>query len=179
VVGRKALADSRREVDQLAALSSDAPQLAKPLRQFLQTIDDRKRAVENDPRAAATGPPAPDKTHISGNGGFTGMEAIWNYFYWQALSTNGLDNIGHILRLNITLGCGTVNYVNNPNSGQIKCGNQFLGPTQPGVTTPDPTAGAKASSTANSAPVAQAVAAATGSSDGADATRLLDYLLAP
>ena len=29
------------------------------------------------------------------------MEAIWNYFYWQALSTNALDNIGHVLRLGI------------------------------------------------------------------------------
>ena len=29
-------------------------------------LDDRKRAVEPDPRAAATDPPAPDKTHITG-----------------------------------------------------------------------------------------------------------------
>jgi virulence factor Mce-like protein len=179
VVGRRAVNASEDEIHQLRLIGQDAPGLAKPLRQFLQTIDDRKRAVENDARAAATGPPAPDKTHISGNGGFTGMEAIWNYFYWQALTTNGLDNIGHILRLNITLGCGTVNYVNNPNAGQIECGNQFLGPTQPGVTTPDPTAGARATSTPNSAPVAQAVAATTGSSDGAATTGLLDYLLAP
>src|SRR5207248_10982711 len=51
VQGRTALNDSRREVDQLAALSADAPQLAKPLRQFLQTMDDRGRSVMNDPRA--------------------------------------------------------------------------------------------------------------------------------
>jgi virulence factor Mce-like protein len=181
VVGRRAVNASEDEIHQLRLIGQDAPGLAKPLRQFLQTIDDRKRAVENDTRAAATGPPAPDKTHISGNGGFTGMEAIWNYFYWQALTTNGLDNIGHILRLKITLGCGggTVSYSNNPNAADLKCGNQFLGPTQPGVTTPDPTAGAKASSTVNSAPVAQAVAETTGPSGGADATGLLDYLLAP
>ena len=62
-----------------------------------------------DPRAAATDPPAPDSTHISGQGGFTGMEAIWNYFYWQALSTNALDNTGHVLRLNVSLdpGCSS------------------------------------------------------------------------
>ena len=82
-------------------LGQAGPGLAKPLRQLLQSIDDRRRAVEADPRAAATDPPAPDKTHISGQGGFTGMEAIWNYFYWQALSTNALDDMGHILRLNV------------------------------------------------------------------------------
>ena len=95
------------ELDELRRLGADAPALAKPLRQLLQTIDDRRRAVEPDPRAAATDPPAPDKTHISGQGGFTGMEAIWNYFYWQALSTNAFDSVGHILRLSVLVGaCG-------------------------------------------------------------------------
>ena len=107
------------------------------------------------------------------------MEAIWNYFYWQALSTNALDNIGHVLRLNITTGCGTVTYVNNPTADQIKCGNQFLGPTQPGVTTPDPTLNSSASGAADAAPVAQAVAATAPPSSDASATRLLDYLLGP
>ena len=179
VVGRRAVRVSEDEIHELRLIGRDAPGLAKPLRQFLQTIDDRKRAVENDARAAATDPPAPDKTHISGNGGFTGMEAIWDYFYWQALSTNALDSVGHVLRLNITTGCGTVQYINNPGDDQVKCGNQFLGPTQPGVTTPDPTAGAKASSAPSSAPVAQAVAATAPQTDDASATRLLDYLLAP
>jgi phospholipid/cholesterol/gamma-HCH transport system substrate-binding protein len=179
VVGRRAIQASQAEIHELRLIGQDAPGLAKPLRQFLQTIDDRKRAVENDTRAAATDPPAPDKTHISGRGGFTGMEAIWNYFYWQALSTNALDSIGHVLRLNITTGCGTVSYRNNPTDEQIECGNQFLGPTQPGVTTPDPTLNASASGTADAAPVAQAVAATASPSTDASTTRLLDYLLAP
>ncbi len=29
------------------------------------------------------------------------MEAIWNYFYWQALGTNALDNVGKVLRLGV------------------------------------------------------------------------------
>ncbi len=77
----------------------DVPGLAKPLRQLLQTLDDRKRAAEPDPRAKATGPPAPDKTHISGTGGFTAMEALWNYFYWQGLAINGRDDVGHVLKI--------------------------------------------------------------------------------
>ena len=80
----------------------NAPPFAKPLRQFLQTIDDRKRAIENDPRAKETAPPAPDPTAISGEGGFTGIEAIWNYFFWQTLSINMLDDTAHILRASLT-----------------------------------------------------------------------------
>jgi ABC-type transporter Mla subunit MlaD len=178
-IGTKAFTEGKQELAELRTLAAGAPPFAKPLRQFLQTIDDRKRGVENDPRAAATDPPAPDKTHISATGGFTGMEAIWDYFYWQALSTNALDSVGHVLRLNITTGCGTVQYVNNPDADQLKCANQFLGPTQPGVTTPDPTAGARASSVPSSAPVAQAVAATAPQTDDASTTRFLDYLLGP
>jgi ABC-type transporter Mla subunit MlaD len=175
VVGRRAIRVSQDEVHELRLLAKDAPGLAKPLRQFLQTIDDRKRAVEPDSRAAATGPPAPDKTHIaSGNAGFTGMEAIWNYFYWQTLSTNALDDIGHVLRLGITLDGGAVQYVNKPSDDQLKNANQFLGPTQPGITTPDPTA--NASSAAGAATPAAATPAAPASTP---ATPLLDYLLAP
>ena len=77
---------------ELRRLAVNAPPFAKPLRQFLQTIDDRKRAIETDVRAKASSPPAPDPTHISGEGGFTGMEAVWNYFFWQTLSINMLDD---------------------------------------------------------------------------------------
>ena len=91
-------------MNELRQLAKDAPGFAKPLRQFLQTIDDRKRAVEPDDRARATGPPAGDKTHTTSNrDGFTGMEALWNYFFWQALTTNPLDDIGHVLRLSIVV----------------------------------------------------------------------------
>jgi virulence factor Mce-like protein len=139
LVGRRAVRKSREEVRELRRLGQDAPGLAKPLRQFLQTIDDRARAVEPDPRAAATDPPAGDKTHISGRGGgFTGMEALWNYFYWQTLTTNALDDVGHVLRLSVIVNeCGS--YQTNPSPAQLEKCNGFLGPTQPGVTTPDPT----------------------------------------
>jgi hypothetical protein len=139
VVGRRAVRKTEAEVEELRRLAKDAPGLAKPLRQFLQTIDDRKRAVEPDARAAATGPPAGDKTHAtSSRAGFTGMEAIWNFFYWQTLTTNPLDDIGHVLRLSVLVN-GCTGYSVNPSDAQLETCNQFLGPTQPGVTTPDPT----------------------------------------
>ena len=164
---------SSQEIRELSLLAKDAPGLAKPLRQFLETIDQRDRAVEPDERAAATDPPAPDKTHIaSGTGGFTGMEAIWNYFYWQALGTNALDNVGKVLRLGVTDPTACLGYANNAEAVTKDC-NQWLGPTQPGITTPDPTLN---SSAAAAAPAPPAVPAPR---DDATTTALTDYLLGP
>jgi phospholipid/cholesterol/gamma-HCH transport system substrate-binding protein len=139
VVGRRAVRKTDEEVRELRRLAKDVPGFAKPLRQLLQTIDDRRRGVEPDRRAAASGPPAGDKTHTtSSRAGFTGMEAIWNFFYWQTLSTNALDDVGHVLRLTALVNeCST--YQVKPSAHTIEKCNQFLGPTQPGVTTPDPT----------------------------------------
>ncbi len=159
VVGRRAVRKTTEEVRELRRLGRNAPGFAKPLRQFLQTIDDRARAVEPDDRAAATSPPAGDKTHTtSSRAGFTGMEAIWNYFYWQALSTNALDDVGKVLRLSIIVNeCSP--YTVKPSQDLIEECNQFLGPTQPGVTTPDPTethAHSSASASEASAPAPEA-----------------------
>lgn len=145
--GSRAVHASKEEIAELRALAHDVPGLAKPLRQILETSDDRARAVENDPRAAETGPPAPDKTHIAPGkpGGFTGMEAIWDYFFWQALTTNAMDGTGKVLRLAAVVNeCS--NYSAKPSAALLAECNQFLGPTQPGVTTPDPTRTALAAS---------------------------------
>ena len=145
-MGRRAVRETTDELDELRRLAEEAPALAKPLRQLLETIDDRKRAVEPDPRAAATDPPAPDKTHISGQGGFTGMEAIWNYFFWQTLSTNALDDLGHVLRLNVSVSpcSGYFNHREGQEAVFDQC-RQWLGPNQPAINQPDPTAAAEAS----------------------------------
>src|SRR6185503_11161482 len=50
-VGTKAFNNGKQEIAELNKLSVNAPGFATPLRQFLQTADDRKRAIENDPRA--------------------------------------------------------------------------------------------------------------------------------
>jgi len=176
VSGRRAVRESQEEIQELRRLAADAPGTAKPLRQFLQTIDQRERAVEPDSRAAATDPPASDRTHIPSRGGFTGMEAIWNYFYWQALGTNALDDIGHVLRLGIDP-AGCITYFNKVEGDELKSCNQFLGPTQPGVTTPDPTASAAPATTAPAA--AQLEPQSPAPADDTTAAGLVDYLLAP
>ena len=71
------------------------------------------------------------------------MEALWNYFYWQTLTTNPLDDVGHVLRLSVIVNeCSP--YQTNPTPATLDECNEFLGPAQPGVTTPDPTEGSAA-----------------------------------
>jgi phospholipid/cholesterol/gamma-HCH transport system substrate-binding protein len=142
-VGTKAFNEGKQEVAELRRLAINAPPFAKPLRQFLQTIDDRKRAIENDVRAKETSPPAPDPTHISGEGGFTGMEAVWNFFYWQTLSINMLDDDAHMLRASLTAVPDCIQFRNEPPKSEadketFKRCNSYLGPNQPGIYSPDP-----------------------------------------
>jgi ABC-type transporter Mla subunit MlaD len=154
VVGTRAIRDSKQEIRMLNQLARQAPSAGKPLRQLFQTLDDRDRAIETtNPEAAASAPPAPDPTAISRSKkhkrGFTGLEAILNYTYWQALSLNEFDSVSHVLR---AVGiqdpeCSKFqNDLRSPAMGgdasqnaiRQRC-NSYLGPNQPGVTTPDPT----------------------------------------
>ena len=130
VVGRKALIESAEEIAELRELSEDAPRLAKPLRQFLQTIDNRKRSVDNDPLHKSLAPPAPDKTAAKDGEGFTGMEALANYIYWQSLGINGFDQVSHFLRIVIFINdCSA--YQNDPTAELIKLCSTGVGSYQP------------------------------------------------
>jgi phospholipid/cholesterol/gamma-HCH transport system substrate-binding protein len=148
-VGNRVVRKGRQEIAELRELAREAQPFAKPLRQFLETTDDRRRAIEVDPRAQATAPPAPDPTAISGSGGFTGMEAIWNYFFWQTLSTNMVDDVGHVLRASLTATPDCAGFRNTPprtpKDHEIfeRC-NSYLGPNQPGIFSPDPLDGSSA-----------------------------------
>jgi ABC-type transporter Mla subunit MlaD len=138
----------RRGADEVAVIRQLAPEVRptfKPFRQFLQTMDDRRRGLENDPRAKNGSPPPPDPTAIPGEGPFTGLEAIWNYFFWQGMDLNGYDQISHMLRggLNVSE-CTPLDNQEDPNSQKFKDCSQWLGPNLPGITTPDFTEGAAA-----------------------------------
>ena len=170
-VGRQALDESSEEIDELRRLAADAPELAKPLRQFLESIDDRRRTHEYDIRAAQTDPPAPDKTHCEDDSkcGFTGMESVLNYVYWQTLSVNPFDELGHLLRFTVTEGApcshpftGGEDYEDEKELYE-KC-NSWLGPEQPGLSSPDPTEGGQAA-TANARAADLGVGVERGSTD--------------
>jgi ABC-type transporter Mla subunit MlaD len=138
--GLEAVRESKQEIAELAELSGEAPRLARPLRQFLQTIDDRGRSTDDDPLARELAPPAPDKTAYRAGQGFTGMESFWNYVYWQTLGINAYDEFGHLLRIVAFTGGPCSPYSANPTPATVKQCASWLGPTQPGVLgQPDPT----------------------------------------
>jgi virulence factor Mce-like protein len=147
-VGTPTFREGRREIALLRRLAPKAPPTFRPLRQFLETIDDRRRALEDDPRSANGSPPAPDPTAIRAGGpsGFTGMEALWNYFFWQSLSINGFDEHSHLLRISILESkCGELynefDFSNPKDRETFEDCSQWLGPNLPGITTPDFTEG--------------------------------------
>ncbi len=131
--GLRALDESKEEVSKLRDLAPDAPKLALPLRQLLESIDDRRRSTENDPNVEALAPPAPDKTAWREGRGMTGMEAFWNYVYGQALATNSFDEIGHLLRIVLLRDTRCSPHSAAPTEDDLaRCGS-FLGPYQPGL----------------------------------------------
>ena len=140
IEGRRAINESAEEIAQLRALAEDLPRFAKPLRQFLQTMDDRARSVENDPLAKTTAPPPPDKTAYKDGQGFTGFEAVWNYIYYQTLGINLFDDVSHLLRI-ILVQNACAPYSSNPTAEQRKQCGPNIGTYSPGVTHPDPTEG--------------------------------------
>ena len=90
VVGRQALREGRDEIQALNDASTRAFDAANPIANFLVDLDDPARAVEADTRAAAsTGRPAPT--------GYSGLEGLLNYAYYQTLAINQFDEIGHLL----------------------------------------------------------------------------------
>jgi hypothetical protein len=147
VKGSSAIAESGEEIAMLRKLAKGAPTAGKPLRQFLQTFDDRNRATETNPAAFPLAPPKDDRAQRRKGKGFTGMEAFWRYFYWQALSLNEFDSISHVLRAVLILDpqCSSfLNDLRDPEFGgseeQVALRNRcssYMGPNQPGLTTPD------------------------------------------
>lgn len=94
VTGRTALKKSRDEIKQLGKSSKKAYPTADDLSKFLRDIDDPRRAVEVDARAAEdTGRDAPT--------GYTGMEGLLNYLFYQTGAINQYDEIGHLLHFSI------------------------------------------------------------------------------
>ncbi len=104
IPGRKALTQGKDEIQALARSGKNAYPATNTLDKFLLDIDTPKRAVEIDQRAArscnnkqapcwSTGRKAPT--------GYTGMEGLLNYLYYQAGAINQYDQYGHVLHVPI------------------------------------------------------------------------------
>jgi len=157
-VGTRAFREGTEEVAELKELAAvglqtgpapDQQGFSRPLRQLLSALDDRRYSVEPDARAQVNGPPPSDPSYNGGQGGWTGLEAIWNYPFWQGLSINGFDSVGHILRIGLQASPDCSPYINDaPQSipqAKVDACKAWLGPYQPGFNQPDPSAPGSAS----------------------------------
>jgi len=144
VTGSAAIKESADEVRELKQVARGAGGVGEPLRQFLQTIDDRSRAVDQDLRTPNTDPPRFDPTSLKNRRnrnldiqGFTGFESVLNYFFWQTLSINSFDGISHLLRSLLIVderdpsACSKISI--EPTREEIAGCNTYTGPNQPGI----------------------------------------------
>ena len=131
--GRPAMAAAKPTVAQLGQAVAHMPEVANNLAIVLEHMNNRKFAVEKDPRSP-------------GGQGYTGLEAILQYFYDQTMAINIYDANTHILKVDLfTSKCS--DYQNRDTlKEKMKKDPSFysdcaaiLGPNQPGITTPDPT----------------------------------------
>ncbi|HYU60902.1 MAG TPA: MlaD family protein [Solirubrobacterales bacterium] len=145
VVGRKALRKGRDEIKQLKKTAKKAPGVSELLADFLRDLDDPSRAVAEDARAAQeTGRQAPT--------GYTGLEGLLNWAYYNAGILNQYDPTSHLLHFSIfSVGtpCGDFSTGRDPDTGApgvpAKDGGTttsildahacvaWLGPNQPGI----------------------------------------------
>jgi len=130
--GRPALRVARPTVDLLNQFSTNTPELANNLAIVLKDLNDRGRAVEKDPRSP-------------GGKGYTGMEALLQYVFDQAMAINAFDSSGYMLKVNLFISeCSDYQNLQSLKE-KLKTDPQFyarcaaiLGPHQPGITQPDP-----------------------------------------
>ena len=124
--GISAVREARSTVRELRALGAAGTEPMRNLRFVLEDINDRGRATE------------PNRLSPGNGAGFTGLEALLQYFVVQSQAINIYDSKGFILKLNILL--NECNQYTNAQSAiehpeRTKHCRQWLGPTQPGVTT--------------------------------------------
>jgi ABC-type transporter Mla subunit MlaD len=122
VTGRRALGRGRDEIRLLADAGKRAPVTAEILADLLRDLDDPRRAVEIDDRVIRdTGrdnvaPGRPDTQ------GYTGLEGLLNYAYYQPGALNQFDQVGHLLHFSLynvfTGPCGHFSTARDPETGE-------------------------------------------------------------
>jgi len=128
--GRPAVGALRPQVAQLTKAVEPLPEASNNLAITLEHLDDPRFAVEKDPRSPR------------GGSGYTGLEAILRYVFFQGQATNIFDGDGHILKINAFVDAACAFYWDaeraktDPQSERCKA---VLGPNRPGINQPDPT----------------------------------------
>lgn len=133
VTGRAAVIAARPAIRHLNQFARPTPELAQNLAIVLHDLDDRSRAVEKDPRSP-------------GGQGYTGLEALLQYVFNQTLNLVYLGPFGHVQAIDAFVspmcsGYATPATIANNlklyGSTYRRC-YSWLGPTSPGVNSPDP-----------------------------------------
>ncbi|MGI9020181.1 MAG: MlaD family protein [Solirubrobacterales bacterium] len=157
LVGERALRHGKEEIQALADSGAKATAVGEMLADFLRDLDDPGRATEVDARApGVTGRAAPT--------GYTGLEGLLNYGYYQTASLNQFDQVGHLLHFSLYYifsgPCGSFTSGRDPETGETELPNKaggvtsnprlvgpnsneinncvgWLGDSQPGLTDPE------------------------------------------
>src|SRR5439155_13214956 len=139
--GRQAVTAATPTVHRLNRFASGTPELGTNLAMVLEHLDDRANTIEYDKRAAV-------QQGVKEPSGYSGLEALLQYVFDQATSINVYDQASHVLTVQAFNEDNCVDYRDgellnkDPNKAAIlkEC-QAKLGPSAPGVETPDPTAG--------------------------------------
>jgi ABC-type transporter Mla subunit MlaD len=120
-VGKTALRRGRDEIRLLADAGKKAPYVSEVLADFLRDLDDPRRAVEIDdrvPKYTDRTDPRPGRKDTKG---YTGLEGLLNYVYYQTGSLNQYDQNGHLLHFSLydvdTGPCGGFSSGHDSNTG--------------------------------------------------------------
>jgi virulence factor Mce-like protein len=131
--GRPAVKAAQPVVAELTKATAKAPELANNAAIVTEHLNDRKNAVEKDPRSP-------------GGQGYTGFEAVLQWLFDQSQAINIYDKNGYILKVNLFH--SKCSDYQNPKSLKAAMAKDpsfykdcaaILGPNQPSITTPDPT----------------------------------------
>jgi ABC-type transporter Mla subunit MlaD len=139
--GTEAMKAALPRIRELREYAEPNVELANNLRLVFEDWDDRDRAIERHPLSP-------------GKKGFTGPEALLQYIFTQTMQTNAFDQLGHVPRVSLIQSkCAPLvsgeDY--KKREAELKDCRAWLGPNQPGITVPDPTAGDDPSLTGPSA----------------------------
>ncbi len=133
VPGRTAVIAARPTIADLNTFSKHVPELSQNLSIVLHDLDDRSRAVEPDTRSP-------------GGKGFTGLEALLQYAFNQALAINGFGQYSHFLAVDAFVDprCSSYATPQSVAAGLKTDGASYrqcyawLGKNQPGINETDP-----------------------------------------
>jgi virulence factor Mce-like protein len=128
-IGRQAVRAARPNVAELRKGVKPLPEAANNLAITLEHLDDPKYSIEKDPRS-------PRESQQ-----YTGLEYLLRYIHNQSQAINLYDANSYMLKASVFLDNTCAQYINaeaakNPRYDRCAA---ILGPTRPGINTPDPT----------------------------------------